>query len=33
MEERIHWTVKLIPELFKKAKQNIQDLFFKLFRK
>lgn len=33
IEERIHWTVKLIPEIFNKAKQNIQNLFFKLFGK
>jgi len=33
MEERIHWTIKLIPELYEKAKKGIRELSFKLFRK
>jgi hypothetical protein len=33
MEDRIHWTVKLIPEEYEKAKKAIHELHFKLFRK
>lgn len=33
MDGRIHWTVKLIPELYKKSKKAIRELSFKLFKK
>jgi hypothetical protein len=33
MEDRIHWTVKLIPEEYEKVKKEIRELHFKLFSK
>lgn len=33
MEDRIHWTIKLIPEEYQKIKRSIRELYLKHFRK
>jgi hypothetical protein len=32
MEDRIHWSIKLIPQEFAKAKKEIRDLHLQLFK-